>query len=82
MPRRIKHSGNFFKVFLVVFGDAFAAFMGGTGGVARCHLHGLGMRYDTKIENENFSKNFLFSMKKNRLNFLESHILMKILYDL
>ena len=31
------------------FGGAFAASMRTTEGVARCHLHGLGMRYDTSI---------------------------------
>ena len=51
-------------------------------GVAQWNFQRLGMKYDKNIKNDFFSKNFLFSMKKNRLNFLESHILMKILYDL
>ena len=54
----------------------------GVEGVAQWNFQRLGMKYDKNIKNEIFSKNFLFSMKKNRLNFLESHILMKILYDL
>ena len=36
---------------IMIFPDfrvAFATRTGGPGGVARCHLHGLGMRYDTK----------------------------------
>ena len=43
--------------------------MGGTGGVAWCHLRGLGTRYDIKIKTENvfenpfFSTNILFSKK-------------------
>ena len=55
---------------------------GGLEGVTGGHLQDLGMTYEEKIKSENFSKNFLFSMKKNRLNFLESHVLMTILYDL
>ena len=44
---------------------AFAAPTGGPGGVARCHLHGLGTRYDKKIKTKkNWSKLF-FSMRKN-----------------
>ena len=46
-----------------IFGDAFGAVMGGTGGVAWCHLRGLGTRYDIKIKTENFFKNTFFSMK-------------------
>ena len=45
-----------------IFGDAFAAPMGGTEGVARRHLRGLGMRYDKKIKTENFSEILVFSM--------------------
>ena len=54
----------------------------GVEGVAQWNFQRLGMKYDKNIKNDFFPKNFLFSMKKNRLNFLESHILLKILYDL
>ena len=37
--------------------------MGGTGGVAWCHLRGLGTRYDIKIKTENFFEKTFFSMK-------------------
>ena len=46
-----------------IFGDAFAAPMGGTEGVARRHLRGLGMRYDKNIKTEKFSEILVFSMK-------------------
>ena len=37
--------------------------MGGTGGVAWCHLRGLGTRYDIKIKTEHFFEKTFFSMK-------------------
>ena len=37
--------------------------MGGTGGVAWCHLRRLGTRYDIKRKTENFFENTFFSMK-------------------
>ena len=52
---------------IMIFSDfrvAFAAPTGGPGGVARCHLHGLGVRYDKKYKkNKKMVKTF-FSMKK------------------
>ena len=52
---------RFFLIFRIL-GGAFAAPTGGTGGVARCHLHGLGMRYDKKIKTTKNEKLY-FSMK-------------------
>ena len=34
-----------------IFGEVFAAPMGGTEGVARCHLQRLGIRYDKTNKN-------------------------------
>ena len=52
---------------IMIFPDfrvAFATPTGGPGGVARCHLQGLGMRYDKKTKTKkNWSKLF-FSMRK------------------
>ena len=47
------------------FGVAFAAPTGGPGGVARCHLQGLRMRYHKKYINRNIFENIFFFDEKN-----------------
>ena len=46
-----------------ILGDAFAAPTAGTGGVARCHLHGLDLIHDEKIKNKNKIEKTFFSMR-------------------
>ena len=62
---------------LRIFGIAFTTPTGGTEGVARCHSHGLGMRYDqkiktkTKIEKKSiFEKFWKSKFLKRKITFL------------
>ena len=50
-------------MFFRLFGDAFPAPTAGIRGVARCHVHGLDMRYDNKqiTCSENFFRRNFFA---------------------
>ena len=61
--KALSQSAKFRSRIFRIFGDAFGAVMGGTGGVAWCHLRGLGTRYDIKIKTEHFFENTFFSIK-------------------